>query len=118
MALLVKASDESMVASVLAHELAHLSQRHYARRKDSAENQQMPLLTAMLAGLVLSANGQAQAGTAAILGSQAVAIQNQLQFSRQHETEADAVGFQVLSKAGFDSAGMGKMFELLFLAFL
>ncbi|OPX55448.1 Putative Zn-dependent protease, contains TPR repeats [Oceanospirillum multiglobuliferum] len=112
-ALLVKASDESMVASVLAHELAHLSQRHYARRKDSAENQQMPLLTAMLAGLVLSANGQAQAGTAAILGSQAVAIQNQLQFSRQHETEADAVGFQVLSKAGFDSAGMGKMFELL-----
>lgn len=112
-ALLVKASDESMVASVLAHELAHLSQRHYARRKDSAESQQMPLLTAMLAGLVLSANGQAQAGTAAILGSQAAAIQSQLQFSREHETEADAVGFQVLNKAGFDSAGMGKMFELL-----
>ncbi|OPX53851.1 M48 family metallopeptidase, partial [Oceanospirillum multiglobuliferum] len=54
-ALLLKAKDEDMVASVLAHELAHLSQRHYARRKDNAEGQQLSLLTAMLTGLVLSA---------------------------------------------------------------
>ncbi|WP_217895622.1 M48 family metalloprotease [Oceanospirillum sanctuarii] len=112
-ALLLKAEDEDMVASVLAHELAHLSQRHYARRKDNAEGQSLPLLTAMLTGLVLSANGHTQAGVAAIASSQAAAIQNQLQFSRLHEQEADAVGFQVLTDAGFDSSGMARMFELL-----
>lgn len=112
-ALILKAPDEDMVASVLAHELAHLSQRHYARRKDNAENQSLPLLTAMLTGLVLSANGQSQAGIAAIAGSQAAAIQNQLQFSRLHEQEADAIGFEVLTQAGFDSSGMARMFELL-----
>ncbi|OOV88522.1 M48 family metalloprotease [Oceanospirillum linum] len=112
-ALLLKAKDEDMVASVLAHELAHLSQRHYARRKDNAEGQQLSLLTAMLTGLVLSANGHSQAGVAAIASSQAAAIQSQLQFSRLHEQEADAVGFRVLKDAGFDSSGMARMFELL-----
>lgn len=112
-ALLVKSSDEDMVASVLAHELAHLSQRHYARRKDNAENQSLPLLAAMLTGFVLSANGQSQAGIAAIASSQAAVIQSQLQFSRSHEQEADAIGFNVLTRAGFDSSGMARMFELL-----
>ena len=112
-ALLTRARDEDMVASVLAHELAHLSQRHYARRKDSSESQSLPLLTAMLTGLVLSANGHSQAGVAAIAGSQAAVIQNQLRFSRQHEQEADAIGFQVLNDAGFDGRGMARMFELL-----
>jgi len=111
-ALLVKAPDEDMVASVLAHELAHLSQQHYARRKDNAESQSLPLLAAMLTGLVLSANGQSQAGVAAIAGSQAAAIQNQLRFSRSHEQEADAVGFSVLTDAGFDSSGRARMVEL------
>ena len=83
-ALLVKARHEPMVASVLAHELAHLSQQHYARRKDNAERQSLPLLTAMLTGMILSANGHSQAGVAAIAGSQAAAIQSQLQCSRQH----------------------------------
>lgn len=112
-ALLLKAEDEDMVASVLAHELAHLSQRHYARRKDNVEEQSLTLLTAMLTGLVLSANGHTQAGMAAITTSRAAAIQNQLQFSRLHEQEADAVGFQVLTHAGFDNSGMARMFELL-----
>ncbi len=112
-ALLVEAHDEDMVASVMAHELAHLSQRHYARRRDNAEEQQLSVFATLLAGLVLSANGQSQAGMAAIVGTQAAMIQNQLQFSRLHEQEADAVGFDVLHNAGFDSTGMARMFELL-----
>ena len=112
-ALLTEAHDEDMVASVMAHELAHLSQRHYARRKEGAEEQQLSVFATLLAGLVLSANGQAQAGTAAIVGTQAAVLQNQLRFSRLHEQEADAVGFEVLNKAGYDGSGMARMFELL-----
>ncbi len=112
-ALLTEAHDEDMVASVMAHELAHLSQRHYARRKEGAEEQQLSVFATLLAGLVLSANGETQAGTAAIVGTQAAVIQNQLRFSRLHEQEADAVGFEVLNKAGYDGSGMARMFELL-----
>ncbi len=112
-ALLTQAHDEDMVASVMAHELAHLSQRHYARRKEGAEEQRLSVFATLLAGLVLSANGQTQAGTAAIVGTQAAVIQSQLSFSRLHEQEADAVGFEVLNNAGYDTSGMARMFELL-----
>lgn len=112
-ALLLQAKDEDMVASVMAHELAHLSQRHYARSVEAAREQQASLFSMLLAGLVLSANGQGDAASAAIVSSQALALQNRLRFSRLHEQEADAIGFEVLQKAGFDSRGMAQMFELL-----
>ncbi|MBB1485555.1 M48 family metalloprotease [Oceanospirillum sediminis] len=112
-ALLLQARDEDMVASVMAHELAHLSQRHYARSVEAAKEQQTSLFAMLLAGLVLSANGQGDAASAAIVSSQALAMQNRLRFSRLHEQEADAIGFEVLRKAGYDSRGMAQMFELL-----
>jgi predicted Zn-dependent protease len=102
------------LASVLAHELTHVSQRHIARNIDK-QSQQAPLLLAgMLLGiLAASASNNADIGGAAIAGGQALAVQNQLNFSRDMEREADRVGFGVMRDAGFDGQGFVGMFERL-----
>ena len=102
------------LASVLAHELTHVSQRHIARIIDK-QSQQAPLLLAgMLLGiLAASAAKNADIGGAAIAGGQALAVQNQLNFSRDMEREADRVGFGVMRDAGFEGRGFVGMFERL-----
>ena len=100
------------LASVLAHELSHVSQRHIARML-SRQDQMAPwLMGAMILG-VLAARSNAEVANAAIASSQAVAIQNQLNFSRDMEREADRVGFGVLTGAGFDGQGFVGMFDKL-----
>ena len=100
------------LASVLAHELSHVSQRHIARML-SRQDQMAPwLMGAMILG-VLAARSNVEVANAAIAGSQAVAIQNQLNFSRDMEREADRVGFGVLTGAGFDGQGFVSMFDKL-----
>jgi predicted Zn-dependent protease len=102
------------LASVLAHELTHVSQRHIARNIDK-QSQQTPLLLAgMLLGvLAASAAKNADIGGAALVGGQALAVQNQLNFSRDMEREADRVGFGVMRDAGFEGQGFVTMFERL-----
>ncbi len=102
------------LASVLAHELTHVTQRHIARNIDK-QSQQAPLLLAgMLLGiLAASAANNADIGGAAIAGGQALAVQNQLNFSRDMEREADRVGFGVMRDAGFEGQGFVNMFERL-----
>ena len=100
------------VASVLAHELSHVSQRHIARLMSREERMAPWMMGAMILG-ALAAGSNAQVASAAIAGSTAAAAQNQLNFSRDMEREADRVGFGVLSGAGFDAQGFVSMFDKL-----
>lgn len=109
--LLTFAQSEHQLAAVLAHELAHLSQRHYARRLEQQRNMTLPVLAGLLGGLILAAAGSAEGGSAAIMSTQAAAADRQLRFSRQHEQEADRIGIQTLAQAGMDPHAAGGMFE-------
>lgn len=109
--LFVHAKNEGQFASVLAHELAHLSQRHYARRVENQRNNALPNLAATIASLVIMATVDGDAGQAALATTQAISIDGQLRFSRSNEQEADRIGIRTLYNAGFDPADMGEMFE-------
>lgn len=100
------------LASVLAHELSHVTQRHIARliAKDS---KQTPLLIGAMILATVAASKNPQAAEALAVGGQALAIQNQLNFSRDMEREADRMGFSLMEPAGFESAGFVSMFEKL-----
>lgn len=108
--LFLHAQTEAEYASVLAHELAHLSQRHFARGLEAQKRMQLPLMAAMLAGVVAAAAGGGDAGIAAIMSTQAAAIQSQRRFSRQNEQEADRIGIINLERAGYDPRAMPEMF--------
>lgn len=106
----VESRDE--LASVLAHELSHVTQRHISRLM-SKQSQQMPwVLAAMILGM-MAASKNPDAANAAIAGGQAIAVQNQLNFSRDMEREADRVGFGVMADAGFEKQGFASMFDKL-----
>ncbi|KMQ74676.1 M48 family metalloprotease [Marinobacter subterrani] len=111
--LFLNAVTEQQFASVLAHELAHLSQRHFARRMEQQATNAPLTLAGMIAGIVLSAVTQSDIGFAAIAGSQALAAQNMLAYSRAHEQEADRIGMDILASAGMDPSGMPEMFEIM-----
>jgi len=98
------------LASVMAHELSHVSQRHIARMITREERMAPWMLGAMILG-ALAAGANSQVAGAAIAGSSAVAAQTQLNFSRDMEREADRVGFGVLTGAGFDGLGFVSMFD-------
>ncbi|MBD8613169.1 M48 family metallopeptidase [Pseudomonas putida] len=111
--LFFNAQTEGEYIGVLAHELAHLSQRHFARGVEAQQRMQLPMMAALLAGIVIAASGAGDAGIAAIAGSQAAAIQEQRRFSRQNEQEADRIGIINMEKAGYDPRNMPTMFERL-----
>ncbi|MDK9686548.1 M48 family metalloprotease [Halomonas sp. LC1] len=105
------AEDEGAFVSVIAHELGHLSQRHYARGSARAEQTQLPAMAAMLAGMLIAASGGGDAGIATAMGSQAALIQDQLAYSRRFEQEADRIGLQAMADAGYDPEAMVRMFD-------
>ncbi len=108
--LFVHATNEQEFASVLAHELAHLSQRHFARRIEQSR-QELPLqLAAILASIVVSATAGGDKGLAVYAATQAASIQSQLSYSRQNEQEADRIGIQTLYLAGMNPRAMPSMF--------
>lgn len=100
------------LASVLAHELSHVTQRHIARRIASAQRQSLVGLAAMMLGLLAASRaGSADAAQAAVVGSQAALIQGQLNYSRDMEREADRIGWGLFVDAGYAPQGMAFMFE-------
>jgi predicted Zn-dependent protease len=102
------------LASVLAHELSHVTQRHIARSIVNSQRQSMLSLATMILGAVAaSRSSNVDAANAIFVGGQAAAAQGQLNFSRDMEREADRVGFAVLTGAGFAPSGMASMFEKL-----
>ncbi len=110
--LLAVVSSRDELASVLAHEISHVTQRHIARLMTKDKRQTPWLIGAMILG-ALAASKNPDVGNAVIAGSQAVAVQGQLNFSRDMEREADRVGFAIAGQAGFDPQGFVGMFEKL-----
>ncbi len=110
--LILAAQSESELASVLAHEISHVTQRHLARMVSKQSEGQLAGLAA-LAVAILAARSNPDAAIGAALAGQAAGIQHQLNYSRDFEREADRVGLQLLEKSGYDIRGMGSFFERL-----
>jgi predicted Zn-dependent protease len=109
--LYLAAEDISEYDAVLAHELAHLSQRHFARQIEQQQQSALPYLAAMLASIVIAATAGGDAGLAAMATTQGLAESSQLHFSREREAEADRIGINTLAAADLDPAAMARMFE-------
>jgi predicted Zn-dependent protease len=108
------ATSSDQVASVLAHELAHVTQRHIARSIAPSQRASLVAIAAFLLGIIAaSRTGNSDFANAGIMAGQGAAIQGQLNFSRDMEREADRIGYGLLASAGFDTGGMGAMFERL-----
>jgi len=111
--LFLNAATEGEFASVIAHELAHVSQRHFARSLEQAETSRIPQMAAILASVVIMATSDPDQGQAALIAAQGRAIENQLRFSRSNEAEADRVGINTLFAAGYDPYTMPALFQRL-----
>jgi len=109
--LIAMTGSRDELASVLGHELSHVTQRHIARRIAGDSRNSLLATAAIIAGLLAAARGQGNAAQAAIVTGQAAAQAASLAFSRDMEREADRVGYQVMTTAGFAKAGMASMFE-------
>lgn len=107
--LIMTAQSESELAGVMAHEISHVTQKHLARMI-STQKYSMATTLASLALAVLASRANSQAGAAVMAVTQATAIQLQLNFTRDHEKEADRIGLNVLINAGFDPRGMSTFF--------
>jgi predicted Zn-dependent protease len=108
-ALVLAAQSESELASVLAHEVGHVAQRHIARMIGSQRQDSLiPLASVILAALASRASPDLAA--ASLMGGQGIAAQRQLNFSRDAEREADRVGLQILTDGGFETSGMVTFF--------
>jgi predicted Zn-dependent protease len=109
--LILLSEEESELASVMAHEIAHVTQRHLYQTFQAASRLSIPTALAMLGAALLGAKGGGQAGMAAMMAAQAASLQYQINFTRDNEAEADRVGMQILSKSEFDPRAMPAFFE-------
>ena len=110
------AVTEDEFATVMAHEIAHLSQRHFSRRMELAQEQGPMQLAGLLAGVLLAATVGTDAGLAAMTTAQGLAQDAQLRYSRANEAEADRVGLRTLYNAGMDPYAAPQMFERMYAA--
>jgi len=108
--LIVASDSESEVASVLGHEIAHVTQRHIARQIGIQKQMQIPMMIAMAAALLLG-RSRPDLASGASTAVQAGAVQSQLAYSREFEREADRLGFQALNGSGMDVRAMAEFFE-------
>jgi predicted Zn-dependent protease len=122
--LVITAETEAEVAGVMAHEIAHVSQRHVLRSVERARKDQVPILLAMLGAIAASQavdsgrsssgrsdNSASNAAAAAVTGAMALMQQRQIDYTRSNESEADRVGIQTLARAGYEPHGMADFFE-------
>ena len=110
--LVLATRNESQLAGVLAHEIAHVTQRHIARRVHSQGRQSIATMATILAAILIgAATGSSNAALGTMSVAQGAAMQQQINFTRANENEADRVGMGFLAAAGFDPYGMPDFFE-------
>ncbi len=110
--LLLTTQSESELASVLSHEISHVTQHHLARMVAGQQGESLAAMAA-IAVAILAARNSSQTTEAIVMGAQAGLIQRQLDFTRQHEEEADRIGLQILQKSGFNVHAMPEFLERL-----
>jgi len=110
--LLLSAQNESELASVVAHEIAHVTQDHIARMVAAQSQSYWPTMAALALAL-LASRSNPNVASAAIASTQAFSIQNQLNYSRDYEREADRLGYEMLTRADYDPRGMSGFFNRL-----
>jgi beta-barrel assembly-enhancing protease len=108
--LIMQSRNESELAGVISHEIAHVNQRHLARMFEKSKQMSMPTMAAMLGAMIISAANPAL-GSSLLAGTMAGAQQMAINFTRHNEEEADRVGIDMLAKAGFDPNGMSHFFD-------
>ncbi len=112
--LIAMTATRDELASVIGHEMSHITQRHIARMIANNKTVSLAGMAAMILGILAAAGTRSpDAAQAVIVGSQAAMAQGQLNFSRDMEREADRIGFGVMTGAGFSPGGMAAMFEKL-----
>ncbi len=108
--LIATAENESEVAAVLAHEVAHVTQRHLVRAFESMQKVSLPVMLAMVGALIAASGSSGDAAQAAVVGGSALLQQQQINFTRGNEYEADRMGIQILARSGFDPQAMANFF--------
>lgn len=109
---ILNSKTESEVAGVMAHEIAHVTQRHLARSFEQAERMSLPMAAAMIGAIILATQNP-EAGTAALAGVTGASVASQIGFTRANEIEADSIGMQLLARSRFDPKGMPDFFTRL-----
>jgi len=109
---ILTSSTESELAGVIAHEIAHVTQKHMARSLEMQSRMSIPMMAAMLGAIILASQNP-EAGQAAMVATQGATTQMQINFTRSNEQEADRIGMQLLSRAEFNPMGMPDFFEKL-----
>ncbi|WP_428354077.1 M48 family metalloprotease [Methyloprofundus sp.] len=113
--LILNSDSESEMASVMAHEIAHVTQRHIYRSYEASSRMSLPAAAAMLAAIVVATQAP-ELGIGALSAIQAGSVQMQIDFTRDNEQEADRIGIKTLERSGFDPLSMPIFFEKLQLA--
>jgi len=108
--LITASKSESELASVIGHEIAHVTQRHLARAVEAQGKLNIPALAGLIAAILIGSQN-AELGQATLAASQAATLQAQINFTRSNEKEADSVGIQTLAGSGLDPNAMASFFE-------
>jgi len=110
--LILSSDSESELASVMAHEIAHVTQRHIYRSYEASSRMSLPAAAAMIAAIIVATQAP-EVGIGALSAIQAGAVQMQINFTRDNEQEADRIGIKTLERSGFDPRSMPTFFEKL-----
>lgn len=111
--LILAMDSEDELAAVLAHEISHVQQMHILRAFENTKKMSIPIMLGMLGVMIASAHSSNDTGAAAVALGTSLMQQNQINFTRAEETEADHVGIQTLARAGFDPIAMAGAFQTL-----
>lgn len=113
MGLINSARNMDEVAGVMAHEIAHVTQRHYSRSQEAFKGQGLLALAGILVGALVASQADGDAGAAVMMGSQAALLDKQLTYSRNQEREADRIGMQYMYASGYNPHSMADFFEVM-----
>ena len=103
------ANNEDQLSSIIAHEIAHLSQRHFARSMEAQRSASAISLAGLLATIIVSSQTDTDAAIATLTTAQAISADQQLRYSRNNEQEADRLGVKIMIRAGKDPGASADM---------